>query len=110
VVKLLLEKAVDVDSKDRSGRTPLSWARGKGREAVMKLLVEKDADVDTGSGVIGPRDFPEEYPASPRNRPKIWRTVEYLWVLECILTISRDLAYIGAAAPINPTCVQLLHQ
>jgi ankyrin repeat protein len=78
VVKLLLEKAVDVDSKYRSGRTPLSWARGKGREAVMKLLVEKGADVDTGSDVIGPRDFPEEYPASPRNRPKIWRTVEYL--------------------------------
>jgi hypothetical protein len=30
-------------------------------------------------------------------------------MLECILTLSRDLAYIGAAAPINPTCVQLLH-
>jgi hypothetical protein len=78
VVKLLLENDVDVDSKDRSGRTPLSWARGKGREAVMKLLIKKGANVDTGSGVIGPRDFPEEYPASPRNRPKIWRTVEYL--------------------------------
>jgi hypothetical protein len=31
-------------------------------------------------------------------------------LLEYILTLSRDLAYIGAAAPINPTCVQLLHQ
>jgi len=30
-------------------------------------------------------------------------------LLECILTPSRDLAYIEAAAPINPTCVQLLH-
>jgi hypothetical protein len=28
----------------------------------------------------------------------------------CILTPSRDLAYIEAAAPINPICVQLLHQ
>jgi hypothetical protein len=31
-------------------------------------------------------------------------------VLECILTPSRDLAYMEGAAPINPTCVQLLHQ
>jgi hypothetical protein len=31
-------------------------------------------------------------------------------LLECILTPSCDLAYIRAAAPINPTCVQLLHQ
>jgi hypothetical protein len=31
-------------------------------------------------------------------------------MLECILTPSRDLAYVGTAAPINPTCVQLLHQ
>jgi hypothetical protein len=30
-------------------------------------------------------------------------------VLECILTPSRDLTYIEGAAPINPTCVQLLH-
>jgi len=29
--------------------------------------------------------------------------------LECILTPSRDLAYMEGAAPINPTCVQLLH-
>jgi hypothetical protein len=31
-------------------------------------------------------------------------------MLECILTPSRDLAYMEGAAPINPTCVQLLHQ
>jgi hypothetical protein len=30
-------------------------------------------------------------------------------LLECILTPSRDLAYMEGAAPINPTCVQLLH-
>jgi hypothetical protein len=34
--------------------------------------------------------------------------INYCW--RCILTPSRDLAYIEAAAPINPICVQLLHQ
>jgi ankyrin repeat protein len=39
VVKLLLlEKAVDVDSKSNNGQTPLSWATGNGHEAVVKLL------------------------------------------------------------------------
>jgi hypothetical protein len=33
-----------------------------------------------------------------------------LYMLECILTPSHDLAYIEGAAPINPICVQLLHQ
>jgi hypothetical protein len=31
-------------------------------------------------------------------------------LLECILTPSRDLAYMEGAAPINTICVQLLHQ
>jgi ankyrin repeat protein len=30
--------AVDVDSKDDGGRTPLSWAAEIGHEAVVKLL------------------------------------------------------------------------
>ena len=39
VVRLLLEKAVDVDSKDKDyGRTPLSWAAEDGHEAVVQLL------------------------------------------------------------------------
>ena len=29
---------VDVGSKDEYGQTPLSWAAGKGHEAVVKLL------------------------------------------------------------------------
>jgi ankyrin repeat protein len=44
VVKLLLEKAVDVDSKDSYGRTPLSWAAQNGHEGVVKLLLEKGAE------------------------------------------------------------------
>jgi ankyrin repeat protein len=47
---LLLEKAVDVDPKDNSGRTPLSWAAENGHEAVVKLLLlEKAVDVDSKS-------------------------------------------------------------
>jgi ankyrin repeat protein len=45
VVKLLLEKGADVDSKDMGGRTPLSWAARNGHEAVVTLLLEKGADV-----------------------------------------------------------------
>jgi ankyrin repeat protein len=37
-VKLLLEKPVDVDSKDNNGQTPLLWATEKGHEVVVKLL------------------------------------------------------------------------
>ena len=53
VVKLLLEKGADVESKSSSSRTPLSWAAENGHEAVVKLLLEKGADVeskDTKSG------------------------------------------------------------
>ena len=39
---------VKADSKDNSGRTPLSWAAGRGHEAAVKLLVER-GDVEAGS-------------------------------------------------------------
>jgi ankyrin repeat protein len=38
VVKLLLEKGAELESKDGQGRTPLSWAAEKGHEAMVKLL------------------------------------------------------------------------
>ncbi|KAI9762073.1 MAG: hypothetical protein M1840_001482 [Geoglossum simile] len=48
IVKLLLEKPVDVDLKDiRYDRTPLSWAVWNGHEAVVKLLLEGAADVNS---------------------------------------------------------------
>jgi ankyrin repeat protein len=38
---------VDVKSKDRLDRTPLSWAAERGHEAVVKLLLEKGAELET---------------------------------------------------------------
>jgi ankyrin repeat protein len=46
VVKLLVEKGADLESKDRFGRIPLSLAAMNGHEAVVKLLVEKGADLE----------------------------------------------------------------
>ncbi len=48
---------VDIDSKDRDGRTgggggggePLSWAVQNGHEAVVQLLLETDGKVDIDS-------------------------------------------------------------
>ena len=43
VVKLLLEKDAELESKDKSyGLTPLSYAVEKEHEAVVKLLLEKE--------------------------------------------------------------------
>jgi ankyrin repeat protein len=49
VVQLLLETdKVEVDSKDSSGRTPLSWATENEHEAVVQLLLETDkVEVDS---------------------------------------------------------------
>jgi len=44
VVKLLLEKGAALETKDKSGRTPLSLAARRSHEAVVKLLLEKGAE------------------------------------------------------------------
>ncbi len=47
VVKLLLEKGAELESKDKRGWTPLSWAAKKGHEAVVKLLLEKGTELES---------------------------------------------------------------
>jgi hypothetical protein len=48
-LKLLLE-AAEADVEDCSGQTPLAWAAGNGHEAVVKLLLEAGADVESKDG------------------------------------------------------------
>jgi ankyrin repeat protein len=44
VVKLLLEKGADLETKDKTYcQTPLSWAAGNGHKAVVKLLLKRGA-------------------------------------------------------------------
>jgi hypothetical protein len=47
VVELLLEKGVELESKDGYGQTPLSRAVEKGHKVVVKLLLEKGADLES---------------------------------------------------------------
>jgi ankyrin repeat protein len=49
VVKLLLEKGADPESRSGDGETPLLWAAEYGREAVVKLLLKKGADPESES-------------------------------------------------------------
>ena len=46
IVKLLLEKGVDLETRDSLGRTPLYWAVLVGYEAIMKLLLKKGVDLN----------------------------------------------------------------
>jgi ankyrin repeat protein len=46
VVRLLLEKGADLETKDEDGQTPLIWAARNGHEAVARLLLEKGAVLD----------------------------------------------------------------
>jgi ankyrin repeat protein len=48
VVKLLLEKGAELETKDEEySRTPLSYATWKGHEAVVKLLLKKGAELES---------------------------------------------------------------
>jgi ankyrin repeat protein len=47
MVKLLLEKGAELESKDEYGRTPLSWAARNKHEAMVKLLLEKGAELES---------------------------------------------------------------
>jgi Ankyrin repeats (3 copies) len=47
VVRLLLDKGANIDTKAKSGETVLHRAVENGHEAVVRLLLEKGANVDT---------------------------------------------------------------
>jgi ankyrin repeat protein len=50
VVKLLLEKGADLESKDtKYSQMPLSWAAEREHKAVVKLLLKKGADPESTS-------------------------------------------------------------
>jgi ankyrin repeat protein len=49
----LLKNEHDLDSKDTYSQTPLSYAAGNGHEAVVKLLLEKDVDLDSKDSSFG---------------------------------------------------------
>jgi ankyrin repeat protein len=44
IVKLLLEKGAELESKNKYSRTPLWLATAKRHESVVKLLLEKGAE------------------------------------------------------------------
>ena len=58
----LLENGHNLNSKDSYGRTPLSWAAENGHEAVVKLLLEKGAELETKDKDYG--QTPLSYAAS----------------------------------------------
>ncbi|RYP71044.1 hypothetical protein DL769_004757 [Monosporascus sp. CRB-8-3] len=47
VVRLLLEKGAELESRDKNGWTPLSWAAENGHETVIRLLLEKGAGLES---------------------------------------------------------------
>jgi ankyrin repeat protein len=47
MVKLLLEKGVELESKEEHGWTPLSCAAMNGHETVVKLLLKKGAELES---------------------------------------------------------------
>jgi hypothetical protein len=51
--RILLEKGAELNSKDRRGQTPLSWAAENRHEAVVKLLLEKGAEPDSKDTIYG---------------------------------------------------------
>jgi ankyrin repeat protein len=53
VVGLLLEKGANVKCRSNSGQMSLWWAAKMGDEAVVKLLLENGADMESVDGTYG---------------------------------------------------------
>ncbi len=100
----LLEKGIEPDARDESGRTPLSWAAGNGQETFIKLLLEK------GASPVSNNDS---------GRGPLWWAAKngQVTVVELLLTKGADIEvrdYVGrtalmeAAANGQPSVVELL--
>ena len=48
VVKLLLDRGADIETRDDDGFTALMWASGNGAAAVVELLLDRGADIEAG--------------------------------------------------------------
>ena len=46
-------RGADIESKDHTGRTPLSWAAGDRQEAVVKVLLSAGANINTRDTMDG---------------------------------------------------------
>lgn len=46
LVQQLVKKGIEPDSRDESGRTPLSWATAEGHASVVELLLTEGADIE----------------------------------------------------------------
>ncbi|KAF5638856.1 ankyrin protein [Fusarium sp. NRRL 25303] len=55
LVEYLLDMGAAVDIADRTGRTPLSYASERGHEAIMVMLLERGAKVNSQDGEIVPK-------------------------------------------------------
>jgi serine/threonine-protein phosphatase 6 regulatory ankyrin repeat subunit B len=100
----LLEKGIEPDARDESGRTPLSWAAGNGQETFIKLLLEK------GASPVSNNDS---------GRGPLWWAAKngQVTVVELLLTKGADIevrdyagrtALMEAAANGQPSVVELL--
>ena len=53
MMSTLIKKGYQLDCKDTNGRTPLSWATENGREAMVELLLERGADLESKDAEYG---------------------------------------------------------
>ncbi|RVD89722.1 uncharacterized protein DFL_000717 [Arthrobotrys flagrans] len=49
----MLDRSADLEAKDKWGRTPLMWAVRNGHEAVVRLLVDRGADLEAKNNTWG---------------------------------------------------------
>lgn len=46
-IEMILDRSIDINSKDTDGATALHWAASRGRENTVLILLERGADINT---------------------------------------------------------------